>query len=569
MGWGGARPNSGPRRKPDQRQKPRQPAPARFVTLDQQKALSLNSPQAVASIMALIEASGQTKRNRFPVTQPFTIDHAKMHPPGAIPPAESGLRLAMDDAINWAASGFAGVSQLGAFTEGLEFLGYPYLAQLAQRAEYRSIVDTIATEMTRKWISFKGTGDVDKTVKIKELNDYLDSLNARERFGESAALDGYFGRTHLYLDLFGDDRMLDRDPKWDQELKTSIGNGSDTLSDGKLSKGCLKRLQTVEPTWTYPTTYNATSPLRSDWYRPQQWYVMGKQLHCTRLLTFVGRPLPDQLKPAYSFGGLALTQMAKPYVDIWLTTRQSVADLIHSFSVMVLMTDLQSMMQPGGASNILARAALFNALRDNQGLFLGNKATEEFKNVSAPLSGLDHLQAQSQEHVMSVVHIPAVIYTGIQPSGLNASSEGEIRVFYDMIKAYQNKFFRPNLNTVIDIAMISLWGARDPDITYDFVPLWELSEKEKSEKRKIEADTDAVYLDGVISTEEVRTRLANDPESPYHGIDPEDVPDLEEEEEETGFVPGKTAAGEKDGKERDGASDQRKRRARTRDHIVP
>jgi hypothetical protein len=39
--------------------------------------------------------------------------------------------------------------------------------------------------------------------------------------------------------------------------------------------------------------------------------------------------------------------MAKPYVDIWLTTRQSVADLIHSFSVMVLMTDLSTLMQPG------------------------------------------------------------------------------------------------------------------------------------------------------------------------------------------------------------------------------
>ena len=34
--------------------------------------------------------------------------------------------------------------------EGLFFPGYPYLAELAQRPEYRNIVETIAEEMTRK-----------------------------------------------------------------------------------------------------------------------------------------------------------------------------------------------------------------------------------------------------------------------------------------------------------------------------------------------------------------------------------------------------------------------------------
>jgi hypothetical protein len=42
--------------------------------------------------------------------------------------------------------------------EGLLFLGYPYLSELAQRPEYRVISETIADDATRKWIDFEVTG---------------------------------------------------------------------------------------------------------------------------------------------------------------------------------------------------------------------------------------------------------------------------------------------------------------------------------------------------------------------------------------------------------------------------
>ena len=140
---------------------------------------------------------------------------------------------------------------------------------------------------------------------------------------------------------------------------------------------------------------------------------------------------------------------------------------------------------------------------------------------------------------MSVARIPSVKFTGMQPTGLNASSEGEIRVFYDTIHAYQNKFFRPNLNTVVSIAQVTLWGEADPDIVYDFVPLWELSEKEKGEKRKADAETHQLYIDmGAFSAEEVRKIAVDDPELPFAGLDPDDVPSLILEEEQGLEIPG-------------------------------
>ena len=44
----------------------------------------------------------------------------------------------------------------------------------------------------------------------------------------------------------------------------------------------------------------------------------------------------------------------------------------------------------------------------------------------------------------SVSGQPLVKFTGITPNGLNASSDGEIRVFYDDIHAEQEAVFRDN-----------------------------------------------------------------------------------------------------------------------------
>ena len=180
----------------------------------------------------------------------------------------------------------------------------------------------------------------------------------------AAIHDGFFGRGHIFLD-FGQDEAVEPG-----ELATPIGNSRNEMSRQKIPEGSLRAIRNVEPVWTYPTTYNATNPLQDDWYNPQVWYVMGQQVHASRLLTFIARPVPDMLKPAYAFGGLSMSQLAKPYVDIWLKTRKSVGDLIHSFSVMVLKTDMQADVQLGGDSSLMARVDMFNALRDNNGTFV-------------------------------------------------------------------------------------------------------------------------------------------------------------------------------------------------------
>lgn len=544
-------------------------------------------------------------------------------PPGVLPDAAKP-DMAMDSSLqSWAQNSFTNAWNFAnpfgeSFEEGIGFLGYAYLSQLTQRPEYRRIGERIATEMTRKWIRLTIKGEADPETakgdddeetlgkdkapakkapdrplddedndqdelddgagnsldepdeptpeeiaqrkrndalqkKLKEIDEDMKRLDVRGRFKTVAEFDGWMGRAHLYIDTGKGD-----DP---EELLTDLGNGSDQTSKEKFDKGSLRNIKHVEAMWCYPVRYNAQDPLADDWYNPQVWFAMGKQIHASRLLTFVGRPVPDILKPSYAFGGLSMSQMAKPYVDNWLRTRQAVTALIESFSVSGVYTNAQSLLQ-GGGEEVLDRIDLFNIARDNSGTMVLDKEAEEFFNISTPLGTLDHLQAQSQEQMSSVSGIPLIVLLGITPTGLNASSEGELRVFYDLILAMQESLFRDKLKRVIDFIQLNLFGEIDPAIGFEFEPLWSLDEKGEAEVKKIEAETHQLYVDmGVVGQEEVREIIVADEDSPYNGLEPDNLPPPPAQE---GMIPphggekGGEGGGEGggDGHEMDGAADR-------------
>lgn len=453
---------------------------------------------------------------------PWTIPKP---PPGVVP---DGASMATDQALSnlygWAET-YGGI-----WGEGLAFPGYPYLAELAQRAEYRRPTEQIAKEMTRKWIKLVGTGDDDKTEKLAELDTIMKDKGVADIFRKGAEQEGWFGRGPIFIDVGTNNKR--------NELETPL-----FINPAKIKQGGPLRFTNVEPIWTYPAAYNARDPLEPDYYKPQAWYSMGRKVHISRWLTFVGREVPDMLKPAYMFGGLSLSQMGKPYVDNWLRTRQSVSDLIAAFSTMVLSTDMAAAFSGqlgsalGGAvgavggGTLANRVELFNEYRDNSGVMLLDKTREDFKNVSAPLGTLDKLQAQSQEHMAAVWGIPLVVLLGISPAGLNASTDGEIAVWQAWVEAWQEHLFRAPLTKVLKIIQLWRYGVIDPDIGFKFEPLGKASPVDLAAIRKSDVDA-AVALIGanVISPEEERRRLAAEEDTVYPGLNAEEVPEIPEDD---------------------------------------
>ena len=401
-------------------------------------------------------------------------------------------------------------------------MGYAALAQLAVLPEYRMMTETLAKEMTRKFVRLTANGEQSETDKIKELKQELKRLKIVEVFRTAAEHDGFFGRAQIFVRIKG-------------KNTGNIVEGIQLYTKETFEKDSLEGFHCIEPQWCMPGMYNSTKPLESTFYVPDYWYVMADRVHKSRLLSVISRKVPDILKPAYSFGGLSLSQLAMPYVNNWLRTRNSIGDLIHNFSVMALKTNLESILQGSDGQVLFQRAAVFNNTRDNKGLMLIDKDTEELQNITVPLSGLSELQAQAQEHLASVSHIPLIKLLGISPTGLNASGDEEVRSFYDWIMSVQEAAFSDAFTEILNIIQLNKYGEIDPAIGFIFEPLWQMDDEAMARIRSSDGRSDVDYIGaGVVTPEEVRSKLAASPNSGYDNLDVNAVPEPPEDPADEG-----------------------------------
>lgn len=468
-------------------------------------AKSLNlGPKAWAALQEFLSEN--------PTAVPRREFKAPVLPPGVVP---TGATMACDSSP--ATYGWLN-SQPGYC--GMGFPGYTYLSELAQRSEYQAPTFTIATEMTREWIKFNG-GD---EAKLKELTEAFQEFKIREHFRMCSMHDGFFGRGQLYIRIKGADNETTR------AQPITVDDDGATIQQGQL-----EGFKPIEPIWATPYAYNSIDPTADDFYQPEAWYVMGIKTHTSRLLPFISRPVPDILKPSYNFSGLSLSQLIEAYVTRWLKTVDSVNRLISRFSLTALKTNLEATLEGENGGDLFKRLSLFNKIADNRGIMAVDMASEDLVQLNTPLSGLSELQAQAQEHMAAPTHIPLVKLTGITPNGLNASSDGEIKVFYDFIGAEQSNQYGDNLRVVMRLVQLHLWGKVDSSIDFEFVPLDSPTDKEESEMRKADADRDAAYVtNSVVSPDEVRTRLRNDPKSGYTFLEGDAPAPLLEQEHELG-----------------------------------
>ena len=128
---------------------------------------------------------------------------------------------------------------------------------------------------------------------------------------------------------------------------------------------------------------------------------------------------------------------------------------------------------------------------------------ESFERQATPLGGLPEMIDRTWQRLASAAHIPLTVLMGTSPAGLNATGESDTRNWYDQVKAYQEHALLPRMTHLV--RCIARGIGLDP-LAWEvcFPSLWQTTEKEKAELRKLVAEVDAVYIDkGVLMPEEV------------------------------------------------------------------
>ena len=91
--------------------------------------------------------------------------------------------------------------------------------------------------------------------------------------------------------------------------------------------------------------------------------------------------------------------------------------------------------------------------------------------------------------------IPATRLLGTSASGLNATGEGDLKNYYDMIRSKQKSKYKPRLDYFDEIMVRSLGLNPDEDYEYEFKSLFQMTPKEQSEVDMNNSTRDKNYYD--------------------------------------------------------------------------
>ena len=292
----------------------------------------------------------------------------------------------------------------------------------------------------------------------------------------------------------------------------------------------LRSLRIIEPFNVAPAYYDASHPLSKSYFQPQSWLILGTEVHASRFLYFAEDRPPTLLLPSYNFFGIPLAQVVLDVVTHFTQCREAAARLLQKFSLTVFKTDLQTVLTGGSDGDVQRRIAFMVKNRDNDGVEVIDMETEDIVKLETPLSGITDIVRQAEEMVAAYFGEPAVKLWGLSPGGFNSTGEADMQNHYDHINSVQERMFREPLRRLIELAQMNIYGEADPALGFNFVPLGDDDDRAIADINNVKADAACKLFDrGIVSGEEVRQSLADDPRSPFTNIDVSAAPESPEE----------------------------------------
>lgn len=152
-------------------------------------------------------------------------------------------------------------------------------------------------------------------------------------------------------------------------------------------------------------------------------------------------------------------------------------------------------------------------------------ADDKFTPRGGSLAGLDSVLIQQAQYVAAACGMPVTVLFGMQPAGLNATGDMDVRNWYATIENDQTCEYKPRVERAYKLLFLSSAGAangKEPKAwSIEFRKLLTPSEKETAETRKLVAETDKIYVDiGAASADDVaESRWKGDTYSPEMVID--------------------------------------------------
>jgi len=349
----------------------------------------------------------------------------------------------------------------------------------------RRIVDLPADEMTRQWITIEGD-------KAEERLAELEELGAKQAINKALRWAGLYGGAIMVQIV--DDGSADLEEPLNEARVRGI---SDLL--------VYDRWQT---SWTIQDI--STDP-GSRWYGRAEYIMVhpisGTPFRChrTRFMVFDGQDVPDHLRQRNDGWGDSRLQAPYRAMTRYAEAMGATSGIIRDFIQPTLsMSNLTNMIAAGEEDVVKKRLEMLGLSRSILNVLLIDSDNETYTKQASSVQGIDKLLQELKHNLSAVTGIPQTKLFGRSPEGQNATGEGDIRNFYDLVKSEQEGNMLPPVRHLVRLLDISD-GGEPEDRKVTPAPLWQPDAAEKAATLEQTARAVALLLDqGVIAEDEAR-----------------------------------------------------------------
>lgn len=271
------------------------------------------------------------------------------------------------------------------------------------------------------------------------------------------------------------------------------------------------------------------------------------RVHHSRVLRFIGDDLPYWESQMEQQWGASVIESIFDDLRKRDNVSWNIAQLTFMANLRVL--KMQDMGQLLSAADTQSQKELYdtiqkqNWLMSNMGIQLMD-AADSMESHQYTFSGISEVYQQFMMDISGAAQIPATKLYGRSPEGMNATGESDLQNYYDMIGQEQEAKLRPILNKLLPPLCMSVFGAVPDDLDFEFDPVSEPSDQERSDLAKSGTENVVTALNaGLVSKRTALKELKQQSERTgvWTNITDEDIlkaSDEIEEEGEMGGFPG-------------------------------
>ena len=341
----------------------------------------------------------------------------------------------------------------------------------------RRIISLPSDDALRKGFDVKANGEKVDEATEKRLKSKLEDLDVKKQFGIALNWDRLFGGAAILI------------------IADDGGTLEDPLNMARLRK--IERLEVFAPedvTFTDAMLYE--DPTSADYGKPQFYNIIGLwgnsfMVHESRLLLFFGGNISNYYRRMRNGWGSTVFESVKAEL-LHYTGGNDLAFMALSRlsqGVLQLANMNELLMNDQGEEAVQKRLHLIDMARHLMNtIAIDTEDTYEQKTLT--LSGIKEVLSEFQRAICSATGIPATLLFGRSPDGMSATGESDLENYYNLVEKIQEQTLRKPLSRFINIlGECSDYGINLPNEWYlKFESLWNESEKEEAETKKLRAD---------------------------------------------------------------------------------